>query len=163
VGGLGEHLLVHVAQRHDLDGRDDLDESEQRTLAVPAGADQADPQRLGVGGGDEVAGEGSRAEAGRGRLEGGTGGQEGRRSGEGGGEEGRADAGDSLTGPPAVGEWAGRGRSGAITSARTATPRTPARVAPPPSAPPTGRGTGGTPATDPASRTTGCRSARAAP
>ena len=41
VGGLGEHLLVDVAERDDLDRRD-LDQPEQVALAVPAGADQAD-------------------------------------------------------------------------------------------------------------------------
>ena len=45
LGGLGEHLLVDVAQRDDLDRRD-LDQPEQVGLAVPAGADQADPLRL---------------------------------------------------------------------------------------------------------------------
>ena len=42
LGGLGEHLLVDVAERDDLDRRD-LDQPEQVGLAVPAGADQADP------------------------------------------------------------------------------------------------------------------------
>ena len=42
LGGLGEHLLVDVAERDDLDRRD-LDQPEQVALAVPAGADQADP------------------------------------------------------------------------------------------------------------------------
>ena len=41
VGGLGEHLLVHVAQRDDLDRRD-LDEAQEVGLAVPAAADQPD-------------------------------------------------------------------------------------------------------------------------
>ena len=41
LGGLGQHLLVHVAQRDDLDRRD-LDQAEQVALAVPAAADQAD-------------------------------------------------------------------------------------------------------------------------
>ena len=48
VGGLGQHLLVDVAQRDDLDRRD-LDEPEQVALAVPAAADQADARRLRVG------------------------------------------------------------------------------------------------------------------
>ena len=41
LGGLGQHLLVDVAQRDDLDRRD-LDQPEQVALAVPAAADQAD-------------------------------------------------------------------------------------------------------------------------
>ncbi len=45
LGGLGEHLLVDVAERDDLDRRD-LDEPEQVALAVPAGADQ--PDALGL-------------------------------------------------------------------------------------------------------------------
>ncbi len=40
VGGLGQHLLVDVAQRDDLDRRD-LDQPEQVRLAVPAAADQS--------------------------------------------------------------------------------------------------------------------------
>ena len=40
LGGLGQHLLVDVAQRNDLDRRD-LDQPEQVGLAVPAAADQA--------------------------------------------------------------------------------------------------------------------------
>ena len=40
VGGLGQHLLVDVAQRDDLDRRD-LDQPEQVALAVPAAADQS--------------------------------------------------------------------------------------------------------------------------
>ncbi len=41
LGGLGQHLLVDVAQRNDLDRRD-LDQPEQVGLAVPAAADQPD-------------------------------------------------------------------------------------------------------------------------
>ena len=48
VGGLGQHLLVDVAERDDLDGRD-LDEPEQVALAVPAAADQADALCLWCG------------------------------------------------------------------------------------------------------------------
>ena len=45
LGRVGEHPLVDVAQRDDLD-RGDLDQPEQVDLAVPAGADQADSRRL---------------------------------------------------------------------------------------------------------------------
>ena len=48
LGRLGQHPLVDVAQRDDLDRRD-LDQAEQVALAVPAGADQADALRLLVG------------------------------------------------------------------------------------------------------------------
>ena len=41
LGGLGQHLLVDVAERDDLDRRD-LDQPEQVGLAVPAAADQPD-------------------------------------------------------------------------------------------------------------------------
>ena len=41
LGGLGQHLLVDVAERDDLDRRH-LDQAQQVALAVPAGADQAD-------------------------------------------------------------------------------------------------------------------------
>ena len=53
LGGIGEHLLVDVAERDDLD-RSDLDEPEQVALAVPAGADQPDPLRLRGGGPRDV-------------------------------------------------------------------------------------------------------------
>ena len=49
LGGMGEHLLVDVAEGNDLD-RSDLDQPEQVGLAVPAGADQPDPLRLRGGG-----------------------------------------------------------------------------------------------------------------
>ena len=54
VGGVGHHLLVDVAERHDFDRRD-LHEPQQVGLAVPAGADEADPllraaELLGVSG-----------------------------------------------------------------------------------------------------------------
>ena len=45
---LGQHLLVDVAERDDLDGRD-LNEAEEVGLAVPAAADQADPLCLVAG------------------------------------------------------------------------------------------------------------------
>ena len=41
LGGLGEHLPVDVAKRHDLD-RGDLDQATTGPLAVPSRADQAD-------------------------------------------------------------------------------------------------------------------------
>ena len=44
----GEHLLIDIAQRHDLDRRN-LNETEQIDLAVPAAADQADARRLAIG------------------------------------------------------------------------------------------------------------------
>jgi hypothetical protein len=40
--GVGEHRLVDIAQRDDVDGRD-LDQPQEIRLAVPSGADQADP------------------------------------------------------------------------------------------------------------------------
>ena len=49
LGGLGQHLLVDVAQGDDLDRRD-LDEPEQVDLAIPARADQADSLCLRRGG-----------------------------------------------------------------------------------------------------------------
>jgi hypothetical protein len=60
VGGLVQHLRVHVAQRDHLD-RFDLNQPQQIHLPVPAGSDQADPSRLaglrvsqcGRGGGGE--------------------------------------------------------------------------------------------------------------
>ena len=48
LGGIGEHVLVDVAQRDDLDRRD-LNETEQVGFAVPASADEADAQRFHVG------------------------------------------------------------------------------------------------------------------
>ena len=48
LGGLGQHPLVDVAQRDDLDRRH-LDQAEQVALAVPAAADQADALRLDIG------------------------------------------------------------------------------------------------------------------
>ncbi len=45
LGGVGQHLLVDVAERDDLDRRD-LDQPEQVALAVPASADQ--PDALGL-------------------------------------------------------------------------------------------------------------------
>ena len=42
IGGLGQHFLVDVAERDDLDGGD-LDQPEQVGLAVPSAADQPDP------------------------------------------------------------------------------------------------------------------------
>ena len=55
VGGIGQHRAVDVAQRDDLDRRD-LDQPEEVGLAVPAGADEADPL-LGVGQSLRVAGD----------------------------------------------------------------------------------------------------------
>ena len=54
VGRLGQHLLVHVAQRDDFD-RGDLDEPEEVEFAVPSAADHADPEGLSLcfGGTDE--------------------------------------------------------------------------------------------------------------
>src|SRR5579875_328771 len=46
LGGIGECLLVHIAKRHDLDGRH-LNEAEQIDLAVPAATDQSDTGRFG--------------------------------------------------------------------------------------------------------------------
>jgi hypothetical protein len=43
--GLGEHLLVDVAERDDLDRRN-LDQPQQVALAIPAGADQPNPRPL---------------------------------------------------------------------------------------------------------------------
>ena len=48
VGGLGQHLLVDVAERDDLDRRD-LDQPEQVALAVPAAADQPHPLGFSAG------------------------------------------------------------------------------------------------------------------
>ncbi len=45
VGSLGQHLRIHVAQRHDLHRRD-LDQPQQIALAVPAAADQPDARRF---------------------------------------------------------------------------------------------------------------------
>ena len=45
-GCVGQQLLVDIAERHDFDRRH-LDQAEQVALAVPAGSDQPDPQRLG--------------------------------------------------------------------------------------------------------------------
>ena len=56
-------LLVHVAQRDDLDRRD-LDQAEQVALAVPAAADQADARRLAVGERGGVAAGGGQGQAG---------------------------------------------------------------------------------------------------
>ena len=47
LGRVGEHRLVHVAERDDLDGRD-LDQAEEVGLAVPARADQSHAPRLAV-------------------------------------------------------------------------------------------------------------------
>ena len=47
-GGLGQHLLVDVAQGDDLD-RGHLEEPEQIDLAIPARADQPDSLRPGCG------------------------------------------------------------------------------------------------------------------
>jgi hypothetical protein len=58
LAGLGEHDLVHVAQADDLGVRGHLEEAEQGTLAVPAGADDPDPQWLVGGAGVVAAGEG---------------------------------------------------------------------------------------------------------
>ncbi len=41
IRSLGEHVLIDVAQRDDLDGGD-LDQADQIALAIPAAADQAD-------------------------------------------------------------------------------------------------------------------------
>ena len=43
--GPGEHVLVRVADGDDLDRRD-LDQAPQVALAVPTGADEADPPGL---------------------------------------------------------------------------------------------------------------------
>jgi len=40
VGGVGQHVAVHVAERYDLDRRD-LDEAEDIVFAIPAAADDA--------------------------------------------------------------------------------------------------------------------------
>ena len=45
VGRVGEHLLIDVAQRNDLDGRD-LDQAKQIGLSIPPAADEPDPRRL---------------------------------------------------------------------------------------------------------------------
>src|SRR5205823_1544053 len=45
LGRLGQHLLVHVAQRHDLD-RCNLDQPQQVDLPIPPGPDQPHPQWL---------------------------------------------------------------------------------------------------------------------
>jgi hypothetical protein len=50
---IGQHVSIHVAQRHDLDRRN-LDQAQQIGLAVPTSADEADPfatlgKLLGVG------------------------------------------------------------------------------------------------------------------
>ena len=51
-GGVVEHRGVDVAQRDDLDGSD-LEEAEERRLAVPPGADEADAHaRVGEGRGE---------------------------------------------------------------------------------------------------------------
>ena len=58
LGGVGEHRAVDVAERHHLDRRD-LDQPEQVGLAIPAGADEADPERgvrEGLGVASEAAG-----------------------------------------------------------------------------------------------------------
>ena len=65
LGGLGEHLLVNVAERDDLHRRD-LDEPEQVGLAVPARADQADAFRLRGGRGGDVVSGGCQGQPGRG-------------------------------------------------------------------------------------------------
>ena len=52
IDGAREHLLVHVANRDDLDRRD-LDEPPEVALSIPAGADQTDPPGLAV---DDVEG-----------------------------------------------------------------------------------------------------------
>ena len=53
LGGMLEHVLIYVAQRHDFDGRH-LDQSQQVDLAVPAAADQPHAPllffRVGAGG-----------------------------------------------------------------------------------------------------------------
>src|SRR6266850_6988237 len=48
--GFGEHVFIRIADGNDLDGCD-LNQSPQVTLAIPAGADQADAPGLAV---DEV-------------------------------------------------------------------------------------------------------------
>ncbi len=48
LGGLGEHPLVDVAERDDLDRRH-LEQAEQVAFAVPAAADQADAFRRFAG------------------------------------------------------------------------------------------------------------------
>ena len=45
VGGLGQHFLIDVTERHNLDRRD-LNQTDQVALAVPAAADQ--PDSLGL-------------------------------------------------------------------------------------------------------------------
>ncbi len=45
VRGVGEHLLIDVAQRNDLDRRD-LDQAKQISLAIPPAADEPDPRRF---------------------------------------------------------------------------------------------------------------------
>jgi hypothetical protein len=53
LGGLGHHVPVHVTEGDDLD-RGDLEQPEQRALAVPARPDQGDTLGLGLReGGDE--------------------------------------------------------------------------------------------------------------
>ena len=60
LGGLGQHLLVDVAQRDDLDRRD-LDQPEQVALAVPAAADQADALGFPAGRAERPSGRPDRA------------------------------------------------------------------------------------------------------
>jgi len=60
LGRFGEHHLVDVAQRDDLD-RGDLDQAEQVALPIPARTDQPDPPGLVLGEGrsGEAAGGGA--------------------------------------------------------------------------------------------------------
>ena len=45
LGGAGQHALVRIAERNHLH-RGDLDQAAKVTLAIPAGSDQADAERL---------------------------------------------------------------------------------------------------------------------
>ena len=48
IGRVRQHLLIHIAHRDDLDGRD-LDQTKQVGFAVPARSDDADTRLLGPG------------------------------------------------------------------------------------------------------------------
>ena len=65
IGGLGQHLLVHVAERDDFD-RCDLHQTQDVALTVPARADQTDTARLlvGIGSSEPAAGGKSKSSGG---------------------------------------------------------------------------------------------------
>ena len=69
VGGLAQHVLIDIAERHDVDRRN-LNQPKEVTLAVPTAADQADALLLLRGdGAGRASGQGRVRQSGSARLE----------------------------------------------------------------------------------------------